>query len=114
MAVDRKVEMGFYIPLGKSEQVYRIEDDLGGTLAFVWRTYRIKQNTQYQIFLSIDYELQLNPARQLNQNELRMLRIYFDNLVRTLTDDMQTIYTNDIEERMHLPFYQNIMHIKVL
>ena len=114
MSIDRRIESGFYIPLGKSEQIYRISDDLGGTLGYVWRTYRVKQTIQFQMYLSIDYELQINPMRKLKENELRMLRIYFDNLVRTLTDDMQTIYSNKIEERMHLPFYQNIMHIEVI
>lgn len=110
---DTKVETGFYITINQQEKVYIIEDDIGSMLALVWRTYRLKPfGKQYQLI--IEYELQYNSCKKLSIGERQMIRIYYDNLVRTLTRDMQTIYSDHIEERMQLPFYQNILHIKVI
>ena len=106
-----QIETGFYVSIGKNEPIYIIEDDCGSYLAVINRRITLKPNgTQY--YIAIDYELELNVCKKFNSNEIRMLRIYFDNVVNALTRDIQTIYTDNLEERMQLPFYTNILHLK--
>ena len=109
-----KVEMVFYITPNQPEQIYIIEDSVGSYLASVYRTYRFKETTQHQLKLTIEYELQLNVCKTFNGNEKMMIYNYYHNLVNTLTHDMQTIYTDEIAERVNLPFYENFMHVKVV
>lgn len=108
------VESGFYVQLGEWEKVYAITDDLGNTCAIVWRKFTYEQKYKFQMYFKIDYDLQFISGRNFNQQEIQMISFYYHNLVRTLTDDMQTIYSNNIEERMQLPFTSNILHIKLL
>lgn len=109
-----KIDTGFFINVNKEERIYSIDDDSGNMLAYVWRTFRIKQNHVGQFFLTIEYDLQYNPIRNIPNNEKQIIKIYYDNLVGTLTRDMQTIFTDHIEERMQLPFYTNILHVRNL
>lgn len=101
----------FYVP-NQKEPIYIIEDSTGSYLALVYRTIRIKDTGYGQHRIFIDYELQLNVCKEFNKNERMMLDIYYHNLVSTLTRDIQTLFTDNIEERMNLPFYQNILHVK--
>lgn len=109
-----QVESGFYLRLGEWEKVYSIVDDTGLTCAIVWRKYSIEQKNKFQLYFKIDYDLQFITGRDFSKQEQQMISFYYHNLVRTLTDDMQTIYSDNIEERMQLPFASNILHIKVL
>ena len=112
--VINQVETGFYIRIGEWEKVYAIEDSTGSLCAIVWRKYNTKQTYKFQIYLSVEWDLQYISGRKFSEQEIRMISCYYHNLVRTLTDDMQTIYTDHIEERMNLPFMTNLLHIKVL
>lgn len=110
-----QVETGFYIRTNEWEKVYAIEDSMNLLCGIVWRKISIDDNKgRLQKYLRIEYDLQLISGRNFNEQEIRMISCYYHNLVRTLTDDMQTIYTNDIEERMQLPFTANLLHIKVI
>lgn len=109
-----QVETGFYFRINEWEKIYAIEDSTNNLVAIVWRKYSIKQGNTLQVYLSIDYDLQFISGKKFSEQEIRTISYYYHNLVRTLTDDMQTIYTDNIEERMQLPFYQNILHVRVL
>ena len=112
-----RIQTGFIANIGKRERIYIIEDSSGNYLADVTRIYKIRDNSTaiyHQIFFEIEYELELNSMRTFSKNELQMIRIYYNNLVSTLTHDIQTFYTDNIDERMKLPFYQNILHVKIV
>lgn len=106
------IETEFYVTPNKCEPLYIICDSVGSYLAFVYRTYRIEQ-TMHQYKIGIDYELQFNVCKNFNANERRTIKAYFDNLVSMLTHDIQTLFTDNIDERIDLPFYRNIIHIKL-
>ena len=109
-----EVETGFFVRTHEWEKIYAIESDINELLAIVWRKVNINQKNQYQSYISIDYDLQYISGKNFSKKERDMIGYYYHNLVRTLTDDIQTIFTDNIEDRMQLPFYQNILHIKVL
>lgn len=109
-----QVETGFYLRTGEWEKVYAIENSVNELVAIVWRKYYVDQKHQFQAYLKIEYDLQYISGKNFSKKEMDMIGYYYHNLVRTLTDDMQTLYSNNIEERMQLPFYQNILHVRVL
>ena len=109
-----EVETGFYLRTNEWVKIYAIENSINELVAIVWRRYTIEQKHTFQSYLRIDYDLQYISGKKFSKKEMDLIGYYYHNLVRTLTDDIQTIYTDNIEERMQLPFYQNLLHIKVV
>lgn len=110
---DEEREVGFYITWGRKELVYTIESLNNEYLASIYRIYSYKKTTGNQILFRINYCLIYNDLRVKTPDQRRIIKIFFDNLVGVLTHDMQTIYEDDINERLNLPFYQNILQVKV-
>ena len=111
--IQNNIETGFLIKEREWNKLYGIYDSLDTLCGIVWYKINIdKKTTMTQI--SIEYDLQIISGRNFKQQELQMISFYYHNLVRTLTDDMQTIFSNNIEERFQLPFTSNILHIKKL
>ena len=105
------IEMGFYFTIGRCDKIYDIETLDGIYLASIYRIIGLKQNCGNQMYISFDYELEYNKFRKLSEMELRMVNILFHNLVNMITHDMQTIYVDNINERLNLPFYSNIIKV---
>ena len=111
--IQNNVETGFLIKEREWKKLYGIYDSLDILAGIVWYKINIdKKTTMTQ--LSIEYDLQIVSGRKFNQQELQMISFYYHNLIRTLTDDIQTIFSNNIDERFQLPFTSNILHIKKL
>ena len=111
--IQNNVETGFLIKEREWKKLYGIYDSLDILAGIVWYKINIdKKTTMTQ--LSIEYDLQIVSGRSFSQQELQMISFYYHNLIRTLTDDIQTIFSNNIDERMQLPFTSNILHIKKL
>lgn len=108
---DYTIESGFYIKPNERKVLYTIESG-NMFVASVVQIMRLKEEKYGRYYIGFEYQLIYNQYHDLSSNEKQMIRIYFDNLVNTLTHDMQTIYEDNIEERMNLPFYQNILHLK--
>ena len=108
------VETEFLITPNRRDTIYQIESSDGRLLALIDRVYRVKETPQKQIQISIEYELTYNVCKSFSIAEKRLINNYFHNLVSTLTRDIQTIYDDNIEDRMALPFYENILHVKVV
>ena len=111
--IQNNVETGFLIKEREWAKLYGIYDSLDILAGIVWYKINIdKKTTMTQ--LSIEYDLQIVSGRKFNQQELQMISFFYHNLIRTLTDDIQTIFSNNIDERFQLPFTSNILHIKKL
>ena len=108
------VESEFLITPNRKDAIYQIESTDGRLLALIYRTYRFKETAQKQMNVIIEYELQYNVCKQFSISEKRMINNYFHNMVTTLTRDIQTIYDDNIDERMSLPFYENILRVKAV
>ena len=108
------IETGFYFRINDSQKKFIITYDGVDLLAIIWLTYRLKQNHKSQYYLGLYWELQYNVIKNLSNSEKQMIQIYYHNLVNTLTNDIHMLFTDNIEERMNLPFYQNILHVKVI
>ena len=111
-----QVETGFFVRINEWEKVYAIEDSCNLLCAIVWRKFGIQDNGIGKLskYFKIEYDLQFITGRNFNEQEIRMISYYYHNLVRTLTDDIQTIYTDNIDERFQLPFTSNILHIRTI
>lgn len=111
--IQNNVETGFLIKEREWMKLYGIYDSLDILAGIIWYKVNIdKKTTMTQ--LSIEYDLQIVSGRKFSQQELQMISFFYHNLVRVLTDDIQTIFSNNIDERMQLPFTANILHIKKL
>lgn len=108
------VESEFLITPNRKDKLYQIESTDGRLLALIYRTYRFRETPQKQMKVVIEYELQYNVCKQFSISEKRLINNYFHNLVSTLTRDIQTIYDDNVEERMSLPFYENILRLKAV
>ena len=111
--IQNNIETGFMVKEREWNKLYGIYDSLDILAGIVWYKINIdKKTTMTQI--SIEYDLQIVSGRNFKQQELQMISFYYHNLIRVLTDDIQTIFSNNIDERMQLPFTANILHIKKL
>lgn len=111
--IQNLVESGFMIKEREWNKLYGIYDSLNVLAGIVWYKVNIDKKTTMTL-LSIEYDLQIVSGRDFSKQELQMISFYYHNLVRTLTDDMQTIFSNNIDDRFELPFTKNILHIKKL
>lgn len=107
-----EVETEFYITPSKTITIYHLFDGSDGYIGSVDREIYFSQQL-HQERIKIVYKLRYNTLRKFNKNERLMINNYFHNLVNTLTRDIQTLYTDHIEERLELPFMVNLIHIKV-
>lgn len=101
----------FYVTPNKPVDLYIIESDTGQYLAMITRTIRFVP-TNFQMVVKIEYELQYNVCKQFTQQERGMIRMFYDNIVSLLTNDIHTLYGDDLDERLDLPFMKNILHVK--
>ena len=106
------VETEFYVTPCKSKTIYHLFDGNDGYIGSVDREIYFSQQL-HQERIKIVYKLRYNVVRNFSISEKRMINNYFHNLVNTLTHDIQTLYTDNIEERLELPFMVNLIHIKV-
>lgn len=111
--IQNLVESGFFIKEREWKKLYGIYDSVDELCAIVWYKISVDKKTTLT-YLNIEYDLQYISGRKFNQKEIQMISFYYHNLVRTLTDDMQTIFSNNIDERMQIPFMSNLLHIKSL
>ena len=106
-------ETAFLLRTGIPQLIFVIENSLDESVAYVYRTIYIGDEFNMKK-VRIIYDLSFNKYKEFSQQEIRMIRGYYDNLVNMLTRDIQTIYTQDINERLELPFMANILHVKVV
>ena len=111
--VVNNVESGFFIKEREWRKLYGIYDSVDELVAIVWYKINIDKKVT-STYLMIEYDLQYISGKNFNQKETQMISFFYHNLVRTLTDDMQTIFTNNINERLQLPFTSNLLQVKPL
>ena len=109
---DKIIKTGYLFTPMKYEPLYIIVSNDGRYLAKISKCVVVKQFNRTQQLIDIEYKMEYNCLKQYSQSELTLLRIYFDNLVNVLNHDMMTIYTDNMSERLDLPFYSNIMHLE--
>lgn len=109
---DRIIKTGYIFTPMKVEPLFIIVSNDGRYLAKISKRVVVKQFNRTQQLIDIEYIMEYNCLKKYTSSELTLLRIYFDNLVNVLNNDILTIYTDNISERLDLPFYSNIMHLE--
>ena len=110
---DRIIDCEYHVVKKQKEPIYIIMNSLDESLAYVYRIIYINETNTNSYDIRISYELNYNKYKKLNSNEITMVRIMFDNLVGMLNYDLKTLFTEDLNDRMNLPFYENILKVKV-
>jgi len=107
-----EIETEFYVTPNKTKTIYHLYDGSDKLIGSVDREIYFSPQL-HQERVKIVYKLRYNVLRNFSTSEKRMINNYFHNLVNTLTRDIQTLYTDNIDERLELPFMMNLIHIKV-
>ena len=104
-------ETQFYIPMGCWRMCYAITNGDIERYAFIDRQYII--NIQSRT-ISINYRLRFNVLKIIDNGFKKRIIQYFDNLVNVLTHDCQTIFTDDLDDRMFNPLLGDELHVEIL
>lgn len=107
------IETEFHLVSGREEPIYNIVSSNNELLGIVYRKIIIKP-MGWEYHICIDYNLIINQFKKFNASEIRMVKYYYNNLVSTLTRDIQSVYVDNINDRFSLPFYENIMHLEII
>ena len=108
----RVIETGYLFTPAKLEPLFIIVNNDNQYLAKISKRVIVKQFNFVQQIIKIEYVMEYNCLKKFTSQEITLLRIYFDSVVATLNNDMITIYTDNISERLDVPFYKNIVHLE--
>ena len=105
-------ETTFYLIADKWNRLYNIYDENKNYLATIYQkiTYDRKLGGTFE--LNINYRLLINIYHDMDSGFRKRLINYYENIVSMLTYDCRKVFTDDINERLDLPFDKNTFHIQ--